>query len=275
MKTKLDFLLYSPPKTGSTSLAGMLDMHPQISSIIIPNKSKEPGFFNTTKIEEDEIIQYNNLFKEDSTLKFEKSTSYFSSPFAAHHIKNFCKDDIKFITVLRNPVDRFISLYKYFRLISAIHEKGLDNKARELVHFKIPDDKVFYDFPSVEEILNNKQGWKWILSSSLYHQHLDRLYGLFDNNLILLLNYDDFKTRTAHCLESIFNFLTVDSRSDKIKSNITWNSGKLWEELCVKLDISLSCAHLEDKYLHQIKEYYYKHNDLLKQKYSFDNNWND
>jgi len=277
MKTKLDFLLYSPPKTGSTSLACMLDMHPQISAITIPNESKEPGLFNTRNIiSDEEIIQYNGCFKDDSTLKFEKSTSYFSSPSAAKHIKNFCKEDIKFITVLRNPVDKLISLYKYFRIISTIHEKKLDNQAAEILQFEVPNDEVFYNFPTIKELLNDNTSWEWVLYSGVYHQHLDRLYRLFNSQSILLINYDDFKTNTLHCLESILNFLNVDIQSlDKSSSNIVANSSQLWEELCFKLDIPLSCTHIEDKYLHQIKEHYYRHNDLLKQKYSFDHNWND
>lgn len=273
MKTKLDFLIYSPPKTGSTSLAGMLDMHPDISSIITP-KSKEPGFFHAKTIEEDEIIHYNNCFKEDGTLKFEKSTSYFSSPFAAKQIKNFCKNEVKFITVLRNPIDRFVSLYAFFRLISSIHEHGLGDKAREFVHFKVPDDPIFHNFPSVEEIFNQQNPRHWAITSGLYVNHLDRLHQLFDKKSILLVNYEYFKEKPENVLDSILKFLNVDNHMTDIATSIRWNSRTTWQGLCNKLGISTSCSHIEDKWIKQLKDYYYEHNNLMKEKYFFKHSWN-
>ena len=270
--TKIDFLLYSPQKTGSTSLAAMLNMHKQISAINVP--SKEPHFFNHPKITHEQVLEYNNKFAQDDTLKFEKSTAYFSSPTAINNIKLLCKDDIKFITVLRNPVTRFISLYKFFRSISYIHESGLSDEAQRIAGFKIPNDPVFFDFPKIDELLA-RDAYEWTTRAGLYHTHLERLYSLFKPSSILVFTYDDFKANAKEVLISILNFLQVDCDLTDIKLNIKWNSFNTWDTLLNKLNLKELDIDIPEKYLAQIKEYYHEPNKLLNDNYGIINNWNE
>lgn len=270
--TKIDFLLYSPPKTGSTSLAGMLNMHKQISAINIP--SKEPNFFNHAKITHEQMLEYNNKFTQDDTLKFEKSTVYFSSPTAINNIKLLCKDDIKFISILRNPVTRFISLYKYFRIISHIHEAGLSDEAQRVAGFKMPNDSVFFDFPRIDELLTNNE-YRWTINAGLYHQHLERLYGLFEPSSIAIFTYDNFKVNRKEVLRSILNFLNVDCDLTDIKLNIMWNSFNIWDDLLNKLNLKNIDIDIPEKYLALLKQYYYEHNKLLSNNYNIIHNWNE
>ena len=272
MKTKLDFLLYSPNKTGSTSLTAMLNMHRQISSI--QTLSKEPNFFTNKVIELEDVIKYNEKFKQDNTLKFEKSTSYFCSEWAINNIKAWCKQDIKFISILRNPIDRFISMYRYFSIIAFIHKNEKLERAARIANFKIPDDKVFINFPTLDKLLSGEVGYKWVLDSGIYHKHLDRLYHSFDGDDILIIKYEDFKLGANKCLENICNFLEIDSNVSNINTNIKWNSYKFWQDLANKLDLQMPSIDLSDKEINLLKNYYNEHNELLEKKYGIANDWN-
>lgn len=101
-------------RSGTTYLYKILDSHPQIS-MARPIRP-EPKFFLDIKKVELGRAYYENLYfselPEQVQVCGEKSTSYIESPTAAKAIKQFYPD-AKIIIILRNPVKRAYSNYRF------------------------------------------------------------------------------------------------------------------------------------------------------------------
>ena len=181
-QTIIDFLIYSPQKTGSTSLAMILKQSPDIRTIKngIP---LEPMFFHE-KIYTGSVTigDYNNLFdiaESKNVLYFEKSTQYFETHIALSQIIKYCKSNLKYIVVLRNPVDRFISEYIHFKSLSNI----INNNPAYLDKLSYEEGwrgdwqaskkhKFFIEYPNINDMLKSTNRG---LSCGLYHIHISRL----------------------------------------------------------------------------------------------------
>lgn len=125
---KPNFLIVGVARSGTTSLAKYLNQH---SDIFIPQKFKEPKYFVREAIKEisfwdpmysgimDSSIlekkEYFNLFNttKEYAMYGEASIFYLNHPdLAIRNIKNTV-GDIPILIILRNPIDRMISNWKY------------------------------------------------------------------------------------------------------------------------------------------------------------------
>lgn len=122
-----DFLIVGAAKSGTTSLAFFLKQHPQVA---MPRK--EPGFFSFYNRPEEEIPagirdrqiykldDYINLYKTVSATKkiCDSSVAYLTH--YKHTIENIKSlygnrsNDIKFVIILRQPIERAFSHYLMF-----------------------------------------------------------------------------------------------------------------------------------------------------------------
>jgi hypothetical protein len=134
VEKKLNFIVVGTAKSGTTSLFNVLKNHPDI---FIPEK-KEMNFFNygtdskigpNKKYLDDypeqiyDINQYHNHYKDSAKINGDISPVYlYNHETTIKNIKKYCKDDIKIIIILRNPIDRAFSQYMH-----AIRE-GWENK---------------------------------------------------------------------------------------------------------------------------------------------------
>jgi len=106
---KPNFFIIGAPKCGTTSLASWLAEHPEvfISSI------KEPDYFHTNqKIRS--IEEYENLFAEATDQHKavgEASVRYLYSDTAVPEILAYSSTEVKFIVMLRNPIEMAPSLH--------------------------------------------------------------------------------------------------------------------------------------------------------------------
>src|SRR5690606_3691557 len=104
------------PKSGTSSLHEYLNLHPDIEM----SRVKEPHFFTHNKIYQEGLDFYKKMFLNPQ-IKYhgESSTAYFSDQLALKRIQKDVKD-VKFILILRNPVERTISHYRW--LVSHFQE---------------------------------------------------------------------------------------------------------------------------------------------------------
>lgn len=101
------------PKAGTTSLFHYLALHPDV----FPSSRKEPGFFHPFKIKEMDanIEVYKKFFAGHSGQKYtiEATPGYFYGSKETANAINDYSPESKIIIVLRNPVERLFSFYKY------------------------------------------------------------------------------------------------------------------------------------------------------------------
>lgn len=202
-----NFLIISPPKTGTTSLYYYLGQHPSI--FISP--VKEPGFFinepgkfvektikhsltNTiTSLEE-----YKKLFSgiKNETAYGEASTHYFYDLNAAERIHALIPD-IKIITILRNPVERAFSDYlMFYGLLET--EPCKDFQEAILAELEQPESNI---------LEGEKRRY---IEAGLYHKHLSRYFRWFDEDQIKVFLFEDFRMNSRAVVKETYQFLGVD-----------------------------------------------------------------
>ncbi len=173
-------------KAGTTSLFNYLAQHPEIA----PCKTKEPNFFSQEYHRG--IDYYYALWHHEcinNKIMLEASTSYAKYPNthfskASDNIAIFAKEQavhIKFIYLLRNPIDRLESQYNH-----ALKE----NKTG-----------IFKNNPSSNQS---------IINISRYALQLDQYFDKFDAENILLLDFDELKDSPALLLKKVCVFLDID-----------------------------------------------------------------
>lgn len=197
-------------KSGTSSLHDILNLHPKISM----SSKKEPFFWATDwfdKNTEKQKTDYLNLFDNDEAIIYrgESSTSYMLFPKFIERTKKHNKQDIKFIFILRNPIDRVYSHYKYL--------KGIGSEPLNLKN-AILNDKDIEPIPTLR-LAEGK--FKNYYQYGLYAKWLKRFYDNFDSKNIKVIIFEDFIKNKTDVINECFNFLKLESLNDipEIKAN--------------------------------------------------------
>lgn len=173
-----DFILIGAPRAGTTWIAKNLEAHPEV---FFPRK-KELHYFD---YQFDKGLDfYRSYFRggESSSAVGEATPAYLHYEPAAARIRKILPD-VKLIASLRNPVDRIYSRYWNSR---GHFEENLALSFEE----KIEQKPVF-----IEE--------------GFYVDHLKRYLGLFPEDQVLVLLFDDLKTDPAAFMSRIYRFIGV------------------------------------------------------------------
>ena len=186
------------PKAGTTSLFHYLALHPDV----FPSSRKEPGFFHPFKIKDmDKNLEaYKKLFVGYSKQRYvmEATPGYFyGGKESADAINNFSPES-KIIIVLRNPVQRLFSFYKYKKSLG--HIDGNLNFGSYINECKKVSDnqsikKENYDF--------------WAIVGGNYASLLTEWYNVFGNRLKVCF-FDDMVKDEPKFIEEICKWLDLD-----------------------------------------------------------------
>jgi len=203
---KPNFFIPGAAKSGTTSLHELLDTHPDISM----SNEKEPVYWNNklfNEFENLEISRYLNLFEQDVKIKGESTTSYMYYESFIRNVKNNFQQSPKFIFILRNPIDRYISHCNWL--------KGLGRENRRID--EIIKDEKYLDFEEYEDY--PKQYYQF----GLYNKWISRFIENFGKGNIKIVTFEKLVSERLNTLNSCFEFLGVSNmRSVKfIKSNKT------------------------------------------------------
>lgn len=145
-----NFFIVGGQRCGTTWLYKMLDSHPEIS-MAKPIKPEPKYFLNNTNASKNQYLErYFNGLDSDTVLG-EKSTSYYESEHAARSIKS-CLPDSKIIFLVRNPIDRAISNYKFSKV------NGLELRSLEDVFLNGVKNEVVKQSTSVNPFDYIKRG---------------------------------------------------------------------------------------------------------------------
>lgn len=174
------FIGIGAPKAATTWLIEALRTHPEIA---IPAE-KELVFFSVDKRYDEGTLWYEKKFSNIShKVCGEFSVSYLgASEKSAKRIFDFCPN-VKIICILRNPVQRAWSYYKWLRQVK--------NYKHSFTYF----------------MKNHKHS----VNDGLYYKHLVNFKKYFNDNQILILNYDNIIIDPKREIQLVYKFLNVDA----------------------------------------------------------------
>jgi|HubBroStandDraft_1064217.scaffolds.fasta_scaffold48491_4 hypothetical protein len=202
MKLPPDFVIIGAPKCGTTSLHATLELHPEVFLSPI----KEPHYFAfdyPNRREVESLRDYDRLFSraKENQLRGEASVYYLSSVEAVPAILTR-RPDAKFIALVRNPVDLFVSYHN--ELVKSLTE---DARSPECA-WRLQEKRARgIDVP------------KRCVSPALLQyrdicglgQQLERVFRLVPEAQRLVLLYDDLRRDPKSTIERITTFLGVSS----------------------------------------------------------------
>ncbi len=209
MKPLPNFLLVGAAKSGTTSLYMYLNSHPEV----FMSSVKEPLFFVSEIIEEqkfdpwmkkviknypngkahiDTWEDYLKLFEDSSEYKAigEASASYlYYYNHAIPKIKKYL-GEVKIIILLRNPIYKVLSQYKYLKSHKCENLSLIGGIKKE-------DERIKKKYCSLYHYKNQ----------SLYYEQVKAYMENFKNVKIILS--EDLENKTTEVLNDIFSFLGV------------------------------------------------------------------
>ena len=205
---KPDFFIPGAAKSGTTSLHDLLNTHPDISM----SKNKEPVYWNNKLFDQFknfEIERYLNLFEMDKKIKGESTTSYMYYDSFIKNIKDNFQNSPKFIFILRNPIDRYISHVNWL-IGLGLESKKIDEviKYEEWAEFNEYDyyPKHYYQF-------------------GLYYKWISRFVEHFGEENIKIITFEKLINDNLDTINCCYEFLGLDKvnhvkyvRSNKSKN---------------------------------------------------------
>ena len=201
-KLKVNLIVPGGGKCGTSSLHEYLNQHPQIAMSTI----KEPHFFSMESRFDLGFEYYDQLFETTKNAVYfgESSTTYIGSKKAIDRIQEFVPD-AKFIVILRDPVDRCYSHYKWMCSLNLEKESFRDAYYRDM--------NIDFDpnFPV------NNTGFRHYYLFSRYYTLLKPFYEIFGANRIHVLLTEDLKQNPLETLNRCFDFLGLNNL-DKINA---------------------------------------------------------
>jgi len=205
---KPNLLIIGAAKSGTTALHNFLNEHPNI----FMSKNKEPNYFalsdgnyrfkcNTIQLGYYNSFIYNwnqylDLFKTSNKMKIyfgESSPIYLYYRNSVINIRNKLGNNVKFIAILRNPVERAFSNFLHHIMINLETTNSFEEA------LKMEDKRI-------------KENWWWgfhYKKAGKYFEQLIRYYRNFNENNIKVIIYDDWSEKPQFIYNEICNFLGV------------------------------------------------------------------
>lgn len=189
-------------KCATTSVFKYLADHPQISG----SKIKESRFFWKGNYQlqkesvsiDDGIDKFDNLFVDKSNAKYrlEATPDYLYSERSAAIIHENL-NNVRFLFIIRDPVDRVISWYKFAKQLNLINPtQSIDNFITEQLNLTENSSNIQYQH-AVEQ--------------GRYSIYLETYIKLFGLDKIKVISYEKLVTNPLESLIEISNFIDIDN----------------------------------------------------------------
>lgn len=193
-----DFLVIGAAKAATTSLCVALQYHPQIH---IPSR-KELNFFSMDDVFARGFDWYHDQFAAEAEMVTgEGSVSYsfaHAHPATAERIHQY-RPGMKLVYIVREPVQRLLSLYLQFQAAGVIGPVSFRDALRS--------------HPA-------------LLDSGRYWKQLSAYRNFFPDSQIQVLFFEDWKQDATGPLAACCDFLGVASRTDLLVSRKTMTVGQ-------------------------------------------------
>lgn len=195
-----NFMCLGAAKSGTTTLYDILRQHP---AVYIPS-FKEPHFFDIPENYKNGINWYEkNYFKNaNNKVVADFTPSYFFDKEAPKRIFESLGGKVKFVVILRNPVDRAYSHYLHSK--RDLYEKQDFGEALKLESSRLQKYQNQADYLSYLRHSYVHQG--------LYSKMLKRYLQYFSLDNFLFINFEDeFLQEKDLTIQKVLNFLEIDS----------------------------------------------------------------
>lgn len=185
-------------KAGTTSLFSYLAKHPDIGVSSV----KETCYYLLLRYgrNTDPISVYKKYFNnvQDRMVVLESTPGYF---YGGPSLINRINEDIpgvKILLVLRDPVDRFFSFYKFkknmLELDEGITAKGYYEKCMAM---------------NASELSNDAFNAYFGLEGGLYYKYIDQWIDVFDKRLKVMF-FDDLKSSPNMAVKNVCDWMSID-----------------------------------------------------------------
>ncbi len=193
-------------KGGTTSVYSYLSLHPEICCSSV----KETCYFlvhrygqwdNRYKNSSDPYQQYCDYFAhcEDRQYILEATPGYFEGgQRVAGAIEDQLGDKVKILIILRDPVDRFLSFFKYKKSMLEV-DKTISIEEYIQQCKELP----------MEEKLKEENDTYWGIEGGFYDKYLPDWFETFDRNVKVLF-FDDLKHDPRSFLIDLCQWLEID-----------------------------------------------------------------
>lgn len=202
-----NFFILGAAKCGTTSLYKYLSQHPDVYFPV----AKEPQFFSNDEEYKKGFDYYLGRFfagVEKFKLRGDATPHYLYYEKAAERISKLQNsENIKFIIILRNPVDRAYSLY--WNMVA----EGYETLTFEEALRSEPQRQK----EGVVEALGSVR-YQYV-DSGLYAKQLKAYYKYFNKNQFLVLFHDDLKKNPSTVMESVAGFLGLSEMKYEISES--------------------------------------------------------
>lgn len=195
-----NFLCIGAPKSGTTSLYDLLKQH---KDVFLPS-FKEPHFFDFDESWNRGVEWYQSSYyaKANNQCVGDFTPTYLSNNLAPRRIKKVLGNQVKFVVVLRNPIDRAYS--HYLHTLRDQHEnlsfsEALDEEAQRLHKFREENNHIaMIRFAYLEQ--------------GMYAKQLKRYFKLFDRGQFYITTFDDFVSKQEQVIKEICTFLGLQEQ---------------------------------------------------------------
>jgi hypothetical protein len=192
---KLHFLVAGAQKSGTTALNYYLKRHPRIA---LPIK-KELHFFDNDELFGGGKVSYQSLHEmfrpaRAGTIAGENTPVYLYWRSALPRIRDY-NPEMKFIVILRNPIDRAFSHWNMQR-------------ARGIEPFDFLD-AIEAEPRRIAESAPAQLRKLSYVDRGRYAEQLERAFRLFPREQFLIIKYERFRRRQREVVEDDFRFLSL------------------------------------------------------------------
>lgn len=195
-----NFLCIGAPKSGTTSLYDVLKQH---KDVFLPS-FKEPHFFDSDESWNKGVAWYQSSYyaKASHQCVGDFTPTYLSNNLAPGRIQEVLGNQVKFVVILRNPIDRAYSHYLHTQRDQ--HEKlsfseALEEEEQRLHNFRKKNDHI-----GMIRFAYQEQG--------MYAKQLARYFRLFDREQFYITTFDDFVSKQEQVIKEICAFLGLQEQ---------------------------------------------------------------
>ena len=194
--------LIGAQKSATTSFYNWIAQHPDICG---PESIKDVGFFLDDRLYNKGLSFLSKAYKShynQQKIILHSNVNYIYFEEALKKIHSL-GSDTKFVLILRNPVERAISAYYFFK------QRGLEE--REMTQ-AFMEEETLKDSGSLQELCDFTYK-----EHGLYAKQINQFYKYFDKDKLLVLFFEDLKNEPFKELSKAFKFLGID---DSFKPNL-------------------------------------------------------
>ena len=206
-----NFICIGAAKSGTTTLYDILRQHPEI---YIP-AFKEPHFFDIPENYKNGIDWYQKNYFKNANKKViaEFTPSYFFDKEVPERIFNNLGSEVKFVVLLRHPVDRAYSHY--------LHSKRDEHEELDFV------ESLNQEEDRLSRYIENKDYLSYLrnsyISQGLYGDMVERYLKYFKLENFMFIHFEkEFLLKRDKTIHRVLNFLDIDSQIElqtDLKSN--------------------------------------------------------